>query len=153
MAKRKKQSVFDDDLPGLDISSLIDVCFLLLIYFIVTTTIEASERDVDMQLPSGQATGEDSEIQPFLIRVDSSGIIYVGAGDSREQLDSDTSDRSVPFLTQRLELYKSGVDLSGADPVVQMSIDGDAQQQRVLDCLNALAKQEIKSITFTDLID
>ena len=43
--KRSYQITQEDSLtpdePTLDISSLIDVCFLLLIYFLVTTTISA----------------------------------------------------------------------------------------------------------------
>jgi hypothetical protein len=36
--------------PALDISSLIDVCFLLLIYFLVTSTITPRETDLGMAL-------------------------------------------------------------------------------------------------------
>ena len=153
MARKSKGSIYEEDTPGLDISSLIDVCFLLLIYFIVTTTIQASEQDVNMKLPSVSTGGDPSEIDPMLIKIDPSGIIYLGTADSREILDTETSDRSVPLLSQRIELYKSSADLAGSTPVVQMSIDGDAEQQRVLDVLNCLAKNEIKSVTFTDLID
>jgi len=152
MAKKNKGSVYDDDLPGLDISSLIDVCFLLLIYFIVTTTIQASEQDVAMKLPSAGGVGE-SEIVPMLIKIDSGGVIFTGAGNSREQLDSDPDDRDVPILSQRVEMYKVAADAAGSDPVVQMAIDGDATQQRVLDCLNVLAREEIGTVTFTDLLD
>ena len=153
MARKKKNSALEADEPGLDISSLIDVCFLLLIYFIVSTSIKASEQDVNMMLPSpGAPTEDDRQIQPFFIKIDSNGVIWQGAGTS-EQLDSDPDDRDVPLLSQRIELYKQGCDLSGDTPVVQVKISGDAKQQRAVDCLNALAKFDITSVTFTDLMD
>ena len=48
MARHKKSIVQDEGNPELDISSLIDVCFLLLIYFIVTSTITPREQDLGM---------------------------------------------------------------------------------------------------------
>ena len=38
MARHRKYEAAEEADPQLDISSLIDVCFLLLIYFIVTST-------------------------------------------------------------------------------------------------------------------
>lgn len=53
MARHKKLEAVEDEDPKLDISSLIDVCFLLLIYFIVATSL-IQERKLDMSMP-GQA--------------------------------------------------------------------------------------------------
>ncbi len=153
MARVKKRSALDADEPGLDISSLIDVCFLLLIYFIVSTSIKATEQDVNMKLPSPGAPDENNITQPFFIKVDASGNISVGGGEASELLDTDPEDRKVPLLSQRLETYKQGCDLSGDNPVVQVKISGDAKQQRVMDCLNAISKYKITSVTFTDLLD
>lgn len=150
---RKNRRALEQESPGLDISSLIDVCFLLLIYFMVAATIQATEQDTSMQLPSAASGGDPSEIEPLLIRIDSSGMIYVGTADSREPMDSSKDDRELPLLSQRLEMYKSGADLAGNQPVIQVSIDGESEQQRVLDVLNCLAKYDIKAVTFTDLMD
>ena len=50
MARHKKLETVEDEDPTLDISSLIDVCFLLLIYFIVATSL-IQERKLDMSMP------------------------------------------------------------------------------------------------------
>ena len=154
MARNKRRSGLGEDEPGLDISSLIDVCFLLLIYFIVSTSIKAMEQDVNMKLPSpGKPSSDLPEIQPFFIKIDAGGIIYTGAAPNTEQLDSDPDDRDVPLLSQRLEGYKQGCDLAGNEPVVQVKISGDAMQQRALDVLNSISKFGITTVTFTDLVD
>ena len=51
MARHKRQQLEPEEEPALDISSLIDVCFLLLIYFLVTSTIKPRESDLGLQLP------------------------------------------------------------------------------------------------------
>ena len=52
MAKRKRYRPDGDNDPELDISSLVDVAFLLLIYFLVTSTLRPDETDLSIVLPS-----------------------------------------------------------------------------------------------------
>ncbi len=153
MARHKKYQAAEDSNPALDISSLIDVCFLLLIYFIVTSTITPKETDLIMALPGKSEGGEPPKIDPMLISVEASGTIYTGAGPSRQQLDTNAGDRSLPLLSSSLDLYSSAANAADETPLVQLWVDADTQQQRVIDVLNALAKYKINSVTFTDLID
>lgn len=153
MARHKKYQAQEDSNPTLDISSLIDVCFLLLIYFIVTSTITPKETDLIMALPGMSEGGEPPKIDPMLISVEASGTVYTGAGPSRQQMDSDMGARDLPLLSSQLELYSSAAKAADEIPLVQLWVDADAQQQRVIDVLNALAKYGIQSVTFTDLVD
>ena len=141
-------------MPALDISSLIDVCFLLLIYFLVATSIQKKEVDVPLALPSVSPSDADMpDIEPLFIRVDANGAIFTGAGSSQQMLDTDTSSRELPQLTQQLTLYVAGASSGDKKPLVQMWVDGSANQQRVIDVLNALVGAGISSVTFTDLVD
>lgn len=150
----RRRVAVEEKEPGLDISSLIDVCFLLLIYFIVTSTIDAEERDVNMALPSSTPSSSDqAPIDSLTIELDGEGIVYIVADGLKEPLDTNPEEKGVPLLTQRLTLYKQAAVAAGDQPVVQMNIDGEVEQQRVLDCLNALAKLGIDRVTFTDLIN
>lgn len=153
MARHKRQQAPEDTDPALDISSLIDVCFLLLIYFIVTSTIVPRESDLGLQLPGPGTPGDPPEIAPMLISIESSGSIYTGA--ERQPMDSDPSQRELPLLTARLEMYKDALTAAGETPLVQIYADGEASQQRVIDVLNALAGKtvQINSVTFTDLVE
>jgi len=148
---KRKRNLGKGSESGLDISSLIDVSFLLLIYFVVSSSIMATEQDVNMELPD--VSPVQLKREPLFIKVNQEGVILMGAGSNAEVLDSDLSNRSVPLLSQRLEAYKMGCDLAGESPMIQMGIHGDATQQRVLDCINALSKHDIRSVTFTDLVD
>lgn len=154
MARHRKYQADEEPNPALDISSLIDVCFLLLIYFLVATTIQKKEVDVPLALPAAAPSDADMpDIDPLFIKIDASGAIYTGAGSSQQMLDTDSSVREVPQLSQQLQLYVAGASSGGKKPLVQLWVDGGSNQQRVIDVLNALVGAGISSVTFTDLVD
>jgi biopolymer transport protein ExbD len=154
MARHRKYQADEEPNPALDISSLIDVCFLLLIYFLVATTIQKKETDVPLALPAAAPNDADMpDIDPLFIKIDANGAIYTGAGSSQQMLDTDSTVREVPQLSQQLQLYVAGASSGGKKPLVQLWVDGGANQQRVIDVLNALVGAGISSVTFTDLVD
>ena len=153
MARHKKFQVSMDATPELDISSLIDVCFLLLIYFLVTSTISPRETDLGMSLPAANPSNEQPKIEPMFIRVDVAGVIYTGVGAGQQQLDQDASSRDVPLLDSQLDLYSAAARSAGSTPLVQVFVDPGTTQQRVIDVLNSLAGAGISSVTFTDLVE
>ena len=153
MARHKKFQVSMDATPELDISSLIDVCFLLLIYFLVTSTIAPRETDLGMSLPAANPSNEQPKIEPMFIRVDAAGVIYTGVDAGQQQLDQDASVREVPLLDSQLDLYAAAARSAGSNPLVQVFVDPGTTQQRVIDVLNSLAGAGISSVTFTDLVE
>ncbi len=135
------------DEPTLDISSLIDVCFLLLIYFLVTTTIQPREQDLKMTLP---VPGHESPIAipPMLIELRQGGDLVVNPGDAAEIYESDVENRSLPRLRSRLEML-SGMGASNV-PKVLMRVNDEVNQQRYIDVINCLASAGIRSIALQD---
>jgi biopolymer transport protein ExbD len=153
MARHRKYEAQEDASPELDISSLIDVCFLLLIYFIVTSTIKPRETDLGMALPAANPTpAEQPDIEPLFIRIEANGSIFTGIGADQLAMDSDTSVRQLPLLLAQLDMYASAARAANATPLVQIHADDDSSQQRVIDVLNALAAVKINTVTFTDLV-
>ncbi len=151
---KKAAAVIEQDEPGLDISSLIDVCFLLLIYFISAMTIKVAEQDVPLSLPASEGSSSNkSNIDALYIRVDPNGSVSTGTGSNSEILDSDVTQHQLPLLETRLDLYTASASASGKEPLVQVYVAGDTEEQRVVDVLNALAKFKIRSITFTEVPD
>lgn len=153
MARHKKYQVEDGSNPELDISSLIDVCFLLLIYFLVTSTIAPRETDLGMSLPAANPSNQQPKIEPMFIRVDAGGVIYTGVDAGQQQLDQDANSRDVPLLDSQLDLYAAAARSAGSTPLVQVLVDPGTTQQRVIDVLNSLAGASISSVTFTDLVE
>jgi biopolymer transport protein ExbD len=153
MARHKKYEAVEEADPMLDISSLIDVCFLLLIYFIVTSTITPRESDLGMALPaSAPPSDSQPKIEPFYIKIDSGGVVYTGVGAGQQAMDGDSSVRDLPLLMSQLEIYHNAAKASSSTPLVQIFADEGSTQQRVIDVLNALATIGINSVTFTDSV-
>jgi biopolymer transport protein ExbD len=126
-------------MPTLDISSLIDVSFLLLIYFLVTSTLEPRESDLSMELPTDSGPTSNIKIDPLKIRLTQSGEISIA-----DQLMAD--DRS---MEAELDRYKELTDATGNKPIVIISADDDAKQQRFIDLMNALARVGITTVTLS----
>ncbi len=154
MARHKQQSAPALDDPALDISSLIDVCFLLLIYFIVTSTISPREQDLTIG-PPGRTPPEVTEmnLQTLYIHVAANGTVSSGLAEEQQVLDIDPAVRELPLLQAELRLFKSGIDASGDKPLVQIDAEAEASHQRVIDVLNALAAEGIEAVALTDRSD
>ncbi len=153
MARKKKADNLEEDEPGLDISSLIDVCFLLLIYFLVTTTIQPREQDLKMSLPAAAPDDTPPVLAPMFIKIEKSGQIFINTGPAQELVEEGTDNRKLAELTLRLKGYVATAQASAQEPLVQIWADGEAKQQRIVDVLNCLSGVEISKVTFTDLVD
>ena len=154
MARHKKLSAADDENPGLDISSLIDVCFLLLIYFIVATEL-TSEKKLDMAMPSVQPAQNKEQVplEPGLIRIENSGTIYWGAQENQVLIDDDLKNHNLGALVDQLKTLKAGAEATGGKPVVQLWVEGEVPHQRVVDVINALTEAGIQTVALTDVRD
>lgn len=65
---------------GLEITPLIDVVFLMLIFFLVASKLEEADRSIDVVLPrASEAKPLTSRPREFVINVDASGGLYAGA--------------------------------------------------------------------------
>ncbi len=74
--RRFRHTVSNENQGGIDISPLIDVVFLLLIFFIVTTVF-VKETGVEVSKPRA-ATSQDLERQAILIAVTAESRVWQG---------------------------------------------------------------------------
>ena len=132
--------------PGLDLSSLIDVSFLLLIYFLVTSTLNTPDADLDMSLrPDGPDLGPS--IDKPVIEIDSAGnVLY-----TKELIETDVTSGNLPELKDRLETYLAAWNVApaGREPGIIVDADDSAKGQRFIDVLNCLAEVGITDVAMT----
>ncbi|MCU0780356.1 MAG: biopolymer transporter ExbD [Akkermansiaceae bacterium] len=151
MARHKHYEAVEEDQAGLNISSLIDVTFLLMIYFLVTCVVRVEEKDLALELPRPGPTSP-TPVLPLLIRVEATGQISMGAhGHGHQLADSDPDSRELPLLRRFVALWSAANHAPDDQPLVQVCADEEARQQRVIDVLNVLADHKIEAVTFTDL--
>ncbi len=71
-----------------NLTPLIDVVFLLLIFFMVTTTFLDPEREIDVELPTAESAGEPDQLpDEIIVTVLADGsILHQGETLTRDQL-------------------------------------------------------------------
>jgi len=67
----------DQDEPEVNLTPLIDVVFLLLIFFMVSTTFEQQSR-IQIELPEATATPAETEDETLEIVIDAQGRYFIG---------------------------------------------------------------------------
>ena len=133
-----------DEPVGLQIAPLIDVVFLLLIYFMVTSSLKKQEADLGIQLPGSVAQSKAVAIpDEQIIEVTASGSILLNG----QEFKADTG-HDIPELYAILTRYKLASDASQSKALVTIQADDDAVHARVIDVMNACAGAGIKHITF-----
>lgn len=123
---------------------MIDIVFLLLIYFMVTTTLTKQEADLGMQLP-GKVKQDEPVKMPDeqIIEVRSNGQIILNG-----QVFDDENSRNMPALTATLTRFKASSDLSGTPAMITIQAENDSLHQRAIDVMNACAAAGIRSVSF-----
>jgi len=124
-------------------SSLIDVSFLLLIYFIASSTLHPKEADLAVTLPYPSSEFRGVDIDPMQIRLTGQGSVIV----NDEVLDTDVHSRSLPLLKNTLLQYKAVAELTANQTVIILDAEDSAKGQRFVDVLNTIAEVEIDDVT------
>ena len=130
--------------PELSISPLIDMTFLLLIYFICTCTLITPEADLGIRLPGmvAQATTVDMPDEQ-IIEVRHNGQVVL----NDKEYDKPSS-QDLPELQRVLRSYKAASEASGNQALVTIWAEDDTEHQRVIDVMNACAAAKIKDVSF-----
>lgn len=119
----------------LNITPLIDVVFLLLIFFMVSTTFER-ESQINITLPEASEEVKEQEPLAIEVSVDARGEIYV----NEQKLVN------AQLLTIR-EALRIAAEL-GEDPQVIISADENATHQTVIRVMDAARQLGLVRITF-----
>lgn len=148
MARKVKYRPPNDPEPGLDISSLIDVSFLLLIYFLVTTTLAKKEVDVGLTLPSSiESQGPPPELRPLSIALEEDGTVIANPEQSAEDLGKANEQFRNMVLYERLREYKETADRAGQIARVMLRASNGADHQKLVTVFNEIAGAGISDVT------
>ena len=123
------------DSPEINLTALIDVVFLLLIFFMVSTTFEW-RTELSIELP--EASAQDSTRDDAVVDV----VIDAGGGVQVEGRRLD--DPAAEVLRQALAYAARGLD----SPRVVISADAQTPHQSVVTVMDAARRAGLYSLTF-----
>ncbi|MCF7855727.1 MAG: biopolymer transporter ExbD [Candidatus Pacebacteria bacterium] len=131
--------------PELNVAPLIDMVFLLLVYFMATASLVRSEADLGIRLPGAVAQAEEVEMpDEQVIEINHQNRVFLN---SRE-FDSAES-QELPDLRSMLMRYKAACENNRTEAMITIAAEDEARHQRVIDVMNACAAAGIKNVTFT----
>jgi biopolymer transport protein ExbD len=135
--------------PELNVAPLIDMVFLLLVYFMVSASLVKSEGDLGIQLPGMVAQAESVDMpDEQIIEVRANNRVYLN---DREYDNFDSME--MPQLVAVLQRYKAASDAAQNKAMITINGDDKATHQRVIDVMNACASAGITNITFAGSAD
>ena len=124
----------DEDEPEVNLTPLIDVVFLLLIFFMVSTTFEQQSR-IQIELPEATATAAETEDETLEIVIDSQGRYFIG-------------ERQV--VNSEVKTLKSAISkaVDGREPLtVIIRSDASTPYQAVITALDATSQLGLTQIS------
>ncbi|MFP4156911.1 MAG: ExbD/TolR family protein [Opitutales bacterium] len=142
----KASDIFESvDKP--DLTPMIDVVFLLLVFFMVTTELIKQETDLGIQLPS-EALPADSPELPSKHTVDvlPDGTVLLNGGST-----GDPPVGELKSLTSLLGSLKASADRLGKKTVVTIQADPFSPHRRSIDVLNACARANLEYVSFAQM--
>jgi len=123
---------------GLQIAPMLDVMFVLLLFFMVMAGKQVKEAELGVQVP-GSSTATSTAKSPVTLRVNPDGVVTFNDStvDGRD-------DHDMPKLRGRL---KALIEAS-PDQSVIIRPNEKAPYQRLIDVLNACGAERVKNLTF-----
>jgi biopolymer transport protein ExbD len=120
-----------------DITPLVDVVFLMLIFFLVSTTFKVGSS-LKLELPTSKTQEEVQDVKEVVISISAAGQIYVA--------DEPVEDR---------DLRRRILNASKGDPGIRVVIraDAEAQHKRVVFALDTLRQLGLNKVAIATLFE
>jgi biopolymer transport protein ExbD len=122
---------------GLQIAPMLDILFVLLLFFMVAASVQKREAAIATSLP-GHKESPSPQV-PVLVTIDADGQVNINS----TAADTPTSDE-LPQTINRLRAITAG----NPNQPVFITPQPSTRQQRVVDVLNACTAAGVKNLAF-----
>jgi biopolymer transport protein ExbD len=127
-----------------DLTSMIDVVFLLLIFFMVTTTIVKQESDIMFKLPTTVPAAPDAPLpEEHLVDILPDGSILLNGAPAGEPVNNE-----LPELAGVLQQIRESSERAGFETLILINPDENTDQQSIINVLNTCVLAKVTSVTF-----
>ena len=130
---------------GFQIAPMIDVVFVIMLFFMVMAGAVKVEKELNSQLPGNAETSTATEfVDEQVINIAENGEVML----NEEPMDTPAS-RDLPTLKATLTRLKAASDQAKAPCMVTVVSEPNAKYSRTVDVLDSLATAGITNVTFT----
>jgi biopolymer transport protein ExbD len=125
---------------------MIDMVFLLLVFFMVSAKPVKQESDINIGLPGTVSQEEALDIpDEQRIQIQQNGQIVL----NDQPMDS-PANAEMPSLLTTLKRFKESADSNKTEALITIDADDAANHERIVQVLNVCARAEITGVTFAD---
>jgi biopolymer transport protein ExbD len=126
---------------GFQIAPMVDVVFVLMLFFMASAGVQVVEKELAMNLPSGTGKPSDVPVTPIIVDINGDGDVAVN-----DQPYGDKGDKNLGKLR---DFFKSTINQFGdKDPVI-VRPSPETTHERIMDVLNAAAASHVKNLAFS----
>ena len=141
MIRRRRHQEPPVEIP---MGPMIDMVFLLLVFFMVSAKPIKPEADINMGLP-GTVPQDEAVEMPDEQRIT---IAPDGSVTLNEQTLGAPGDADLPDLTASLKRFKDAADAARSSALITLDPADNVTHQRIVDVLNACARARVTAVTF-----
>ena len=135
----------NEGMIGFQIAPMIDVVFVIMLFFMVMAGQVKVEKELNTQLPGNAETSGPTEmVDEMVIAISETGEVTL----NDEPMDTPTS-HELPTLKNTLTRLKQAGDQSKTPTMVTVVSEPQAKYSRTVDVLDALSVAGITNVTFT----
>ncbi|MDD5349108.1 MAG: biopolymer transporter ExbD [Chthoniobacteraceae bacterium] len=133
----------DDGDAGFQIAPMVDVVFVLMLFFMASAGSQVAERELNINLPGSKTPSTaQTDLPPTPLMVDITGDGNVSVNNKAFGGPSDKE------MTALREFFKEAIVQCGnKDPVI-IRPESDTRHDRIMDVLNAAGAAGVKNLTF-----
>jgi biopolymer transport protein ExbD len=124
---------------GLQIAPILDLLFVLLLFFMISAGSKAKENELGIKIPSKGGSMPSTEA-PVILKIDKQGQVFW----NDSPIDTARS-RDLPGLRARL---KDVIQKFGISQAVIITPNRVTRHERVVDVLNAASAASVKNLAF-----
>ena len=126
---------------GFQIAPMVDVVFVLMLFFMACAGSQVKEKELKIALPSGTSKPDSAAKTPIVIDISPEGQVSMN-----DEVFGAPGDKG---LTRLREWLKSTMDQFGGEDPVIIRPQSETRHERIVDVLNAAAYAGVKNLTFS----
>lgn len=142
MIRRRPTLPIEQPSTGFQLAPMVDVVFVIMLFFMATAWSQKVERQLSLRLPGGPSNATGVEFpDELMVAIENDGTVLLN--DEPLAMGADRRMNRLATVLQRLR--EQGT--AGRQPLATLEVEADALYERMMDVLGALSRAGIHNVT------